>query len=134
MQLWLETWQATYPDIDFSERLDWWKQRWLNELLVVGEVIAATDDAKNLVGFVALTPATGYLDQLVVVPSLQGQGLGKLLLDYVKGRADKRVDLHVNQSNIQALNFYRSQGFKITHEAVNPNSGLPTYAMRWQKA
>ena len=31
--LWLRTWQATYPELDFAERLDWWRARWRNELV-----------------------------------------------------------------------------------------------------
>ena len=31
--LWLKTWQATYPELDFAERLSWWRERWRNELL-----------------------------------------------------------------------------------------------------
>ena len=30
--LWLRTWQAAYPELDFAARLDWWRERWRNEL------------------------------------------------------------------------------------------------------
>ena len=33
IELWRQTWQATYPDIDFSARLGWWRERWRNELV-----------------------------------------------------------------------------------------------------
>lgn len=134
MQVWVTSWQATYPEIDFSARLDWWKQRWLNELIPVGEIIVAADDDKNIVGFVVLTPATGYLDQLVVAPAWQGSNLAKSLLDYVKGRSEGTVELHVNQSNARALRFYEREGFTITHKAVNLYSGLPTYHMCWEQS
>ena len=31
--LWLRTWQAAYPQLDFAARLDWWRERWRNELV-----------------------------------------------------------------------------------------------------
>lgn len=131
MQLWVETWQHTYPDIDFHQRLEWWKQRWLNELLPTGEVIVSTDD-NNLTGFLVFTPATGYLDQLVVSPRYQGKGIGRALLDYAKGRSTGFVELQVNQTNIKALAFYKRESFEIAGVDINERSGMPTYRMQWK--
>src|SRR5580658_11343179 len=39
--LWLRAWEKTYPELDFAERLAWWRERWRNELLPVAEVIIA---------------------------------------------------------------------------------------------
>ena len=39
--LWLRTWQATYPELDFAARLDWWRTRWRDELLPAAEVVIA---------------------------------------------------------------------------------------------
>lgn len=130
--LWLEAWQATFAEIDFTARLPWWRARWQNELLPVGEVIVAEDASHRLVGFVVLTPATGYLDQLVVAPALWGKGLARRLLAYAKGRCPDGVELHVNQSNARALRFYEREGFRVAGEDVNPLSGLATYRMRWE--
>ena len=32
VSLWLRSWQTAYPQIDFAQRLDWWRERWRNEL------------------------------------------------------------------------------------------------------
>lgn len=130
--LWLRAWTVTFPDIDFRKRLDWWRARWLNELLPVGEAVVAEDRKKRVVGFVVITPATGYLDQIVVGPELWGTGLAEKLLEYAKRRCPSGVELHVNQSNQRAIRFYEREGFRVTAEDVNPRSGLPILKMRWE--
>lgn len=130
--LWLAAWQHTYPDMDFKKRVEWWRNRWLNELLPVGEAIVAEDDAGIMIGFVILTPATGYMDQLAVDVKWQGSGLAKTLLDYVKGRSNGLVELHVNESNVRAVRFYQREGFKLIEETTHPGGVLPVYKMLWQ--
>jgi putative acetyltransferase len=131
MATWHRAWTAAYPAIDFTARLAWWRDRLTNELLPTGEVVVAEDQFGGVAGFVTITPATGYLDQLCVAPDHQGRGLAARLMAYAKGRAPGRVELHVNASNARAIAFYRREGFVVTGEAVNPNSGLPVLAMRW---
>src|SRR5580693_6829024 len=65
--LWLRTWQKAYPELDFAERLDWWRGRWRSELLPVAEVVVAEADG-TMIGFVTVDPRTFYLDQIVVAP------------------------------------------------------------------
>lgn len=128
----MRAWQCTYPDIDFTARLPWWRQRWLNEMLPVGEAMVAETAEGGVAGFVVLTPATGYLDQIVVDPAHWGTGLAEKLMAYAKTRCPDGVELHVNQSNIRALAFYRREGFAAAGEAINQRSGLPTFLMRWR--
>src|ERR1700722_2487330 len=59
--LWLRTWQAAYPELDFAERLDWWRKRWRNELVPVAEV-AVAEAGGTMIGFVTVDPRTFYLD------------------------------------------------------------------------
>ena len=40
----------------------------------------------KLVGFLALKPEAGCLDQIFVLPQAQGQGIGRALLDFAKER------------------------------------------------
>lgn len=132
LALWVRAWQRVYPDIDFTARLPWWRQRWLNEMLPVGEVVIAQTAEGEVAGFTVLTPATGYLDQIIVDPAAWGLGLAEKLMAYVKMRCPEGVELHVNQSNVRALGFYHREGFEIAGEAQNPRSGLPTFLMRWK--
>ena len=66
IELWQQTWQQAYPSIDFAARVDWWRERWRNELVPNAAIIVA-EQAGALTGFVTID-GTGYLDQLVVTP------------------------------------------------------------------
>ena len=83
--LWLVTWQRAYPDIDFTARVDWWRQRWRHEL-VPNAAIMVAEQASALVGFVTVD-ASGYLDQLVVAPQHWGSALADRLLTSAAVRA-----------------------------------------------
>jgi putative acetyltransferase len=131
IDLWLRSWQAAYPDLDFTSRLDWWRARWCTELVVKATIIVAEAQA-GIVGFVTVDPRNGYLDQLVVAPQAWGSGLAATLLTKAKTLAPAGLELQVNQDNTRASRFYLKQGFAIVGENVNPQSGWPTYAMRWR--
>ena len=45
--LWLRTWQQAYPDIDFDARLDWWRERWRNELVPQTQIVVAEDARRS---------------------------------------------------------------------------------------
>ena len=130
--VWERAWRHTLPEIDFAARLPWWRARWVNEMLPVGEVLVGEGDDGCLAGFLVLTPATGYIDQIVVDPQQWGGGLAARFMAYAKARCPDGLDLHVNQANVRALAFYRRHGFVVTATAQNPRSGLPTFHMRWQ--
>jgi putative acetyltransferase len=129
--LWLRTWQAAYPALDFAARLDWWRERWRNELLPVAEVIVAEADG-GMIGFVTIDTGSGYLDQLVVAPEHWGADVGLELIDEAKRRAPSGVDLDVNVDNARALAFYRKCGFAITGDGKNPITGRPIHRMSWR--
>jgi putative acetyltransferase len=129
--LWLRTWQAAYPDIDFAARLDWWRTRWRNELLpVAAVVIAETKD--GMVGFVTIDAATRYLDQLVVAPEYWGSGVGHALICEAKRLSPMGVELDVNVDNARALAFYDKCGFAVSGDGKNPITGRPIYRMSWR--
>ena len=129
--LWLRTWQAAYPDLDFAERLDWWRRRWRDELLPAAKVtIAETDGA--MIGFVTVDPRTFYLDQIVVAPEHWRSGVGATLIAEAKRLSPNGLDLDVNTDNARAIAFYRKLGFAITGAGENPISGKPVHRMSWR--
>jgi putative acetyltransferase len=128
--LWLRTWQATYPALDFAERLDWWRERWRHELLPVAEIVIA--EANGMIGFVTIDTVTRYLDQLVVAPEYWGAGVGLDLIAEAKRLSPSGVDLDVNVDNERALAFYRKCGFAITGDGKNPITGRPIHRMSWR--
>ncbi len=130
IELWRRSWQHAYPDIEFSARLSWWRERWRNEL-VPNATITVAERAGALVGFVTIEPKTGYLDQIVVAPEAWGGGIAEALLAEAKRICPQKIELQVNTDNARAIRFYEKHGFVVTGESRNPLSGRPVFAMRW---
>jgi len=88
--------------------------------------------AREVIGFVTVDPATGYLDQLVVAPEAWGAKLADVLIVAAKEIAPAGLDLHVNQDNRRAIRFYERQGFTVSGKDVNALSGKPVFRMSWR--
>ena len=131
IELWRRTWQEAYPDIDFAARVDWWRERWRNELVPQAQIVVAEMDGV-MEGFVTVDPKTGYLDQIVVAPEFWGSNVAALLLDDGKRISPARLDLLVNKDNARAIAFYEKHGFAMAGDDVNPVSGRPVFRMRWR--
>jgi putative acetyltransferase len=129
--LWLAAWQVAYPDIDFNERVAWWRERWRDELVPVAEIVLAEKDGA-LAGFVTVDPGTLYLDQMVVSPQAWGEGVGAALIAEAKRRSPRGLDLLVNMDNARAIRFYEKHGFAYAGEGRNPVSGRPVNRMIWR--
>ncbi len=127
--LWQQTWQQTYPAIDFAARVKWWRERWRDELVPNAAIVVA-EQADALVGFVTIDGA-GYLDQLVVAPQHWGSRLADTLVGEAKRLSPDRITLLVNTDNARAIRFYRRNGFAFAGEDVNPTSGRPVLRMQW---
>ena len=131
LDMWVATWQAAYPNIDFEARRGWTEDRFA-ELEQSGSesFVAEVDGA--VAGLVMVNPLTGYLDQFAVATAMQGQGIAGRLLEQAR-TLSPFLDLHVNKDNARAIAFYKKQGFVVTGESTNPRSGAPIYLMRWEK-
>jgi putative acetyltransferase len=128
--LWQRTWQHAYPSIDFAARVEWWRERWRNELVPNATIIIA-QAAGELIGFVTID-SNNYLDQLVVSPEHWGSKVAPLLVDEAKRHSPERITLLVNEDNTRAIRFYERSGFVHAGEDINPNSGRPVRKMEWR--
>jgi putative acetyltransferase len=131
IELWQRSWQETYPDIDFAARVQWWRERWCNELVPQARIVIAEMDGV-MEGFVTVDPKTGYLDQIVVAPEFWGSNVSTMLLDEAKRLAPAGIELLVNKDNVRAIVFYEKHGFTLAGDDVNPVSGRPVNRMRWR--
>lgn len=97
-------------------------------MLPQAEVYVYENDNK-IQGFVGLNDE--YIEGIFVSDEMQAQGIGKLLLDFVK---EKRMKLHLNvyQKNIRAINFYQREDFEIRDEGLDEATGEKDYEMIWQ--
>jgi len=129
--LWLRSWEAAYPQLDFAARLDWWRERWRTELVPSAEIVIAETDGE-VIGFVTVDPRTLYLDQLVVAPPRWGSGVAAVLIAAAKRLSPTGLDLDVNTDNARAIRFYGKEGFVVSGKGVNPVSGKPLHRMTWR--
>lgn len=118
-------WHAHYPGIIGVEQIDYmlaerYKPGLIKQTLARGDrwLVARADDA--LLGFAhgfALMDGDYKLDKLYVHPDYQRHGIGHLLLDlmaeHAHRRGSRRMVLHVNRHNAQAIAAYRKYGFEV---------------------
>ena len=73
-----------------------------------------------------------YMEGIFVRDEMQSQGIGKLLLNFVK---EKKMKLYLNvyQKNTRAIHFYQREGFEIQREGLDEVTGEKDYVMVWQR-
>jgi putative acetyltransferase len=135
LDLWVASWRATYPEIDFDARRDW-LVRQITTLETKGATTLClfTGEAGGLAGFVIIDPATGWLDQICVGPDHIGSGYGEALMRAARARAPGVIRLDVNADNDRAVRFYERGGFRQIGRGANTLSGRATIMMEWRAA
>jgi putative acetyltransferase len=128
--LWVASWQAAMPGIDFAARRGWFLA-YIGDIEAQGGETICAFAAEHLLGFIVLDAACGVLEQIAVSPELFGTGVGALLLDEAKRLCPAGLSLEVNADNPRAVRFYEKAGFVAQEAGVNPASGLKTWRMRW---
>jgi len=131
IELWRRTWQAHYAHLNFTDRLDWWRKRWQNELVPTASIVVA-ESSGAIAGFVTIDARTAYLDQIVVAPERWGSPIAAALLEEAKRISPRGIELMVNKDNARAIRFYEKHGFAFAGEDKNPVSGRLVNRMRWQ--
>jgi len=86
-----------------------------------------------LVGIIAFRE--GWIDQLYVLPSAQGRGIGTALLDIAKSTFSP-LELWTFQRNTQARRFYETRGFVLIMETDGSGNEEkePDALYRWIRA
>lgn len=85
-------------------------RRWARERLLGSYDVWVAEEAGELVGFVALAEPD-WIDQLYVLGSAAGRGLGGRLVALAKREFKGAVQLWTFQSNLGAQRFYERHGF-----------------------
>ncbi len=128
--LWIASWNAVMPGIDFAARRSWFLS-YLRDIELKGRETICAFDGHTMLGFILLDCEHGVLEQIAISPELFGSGVASLLLDEAKRRCASGLSLEVNADNPRALRFYEKSGFERREPGVNPTSGLQTWLMRW---
>ncbi len=88
------------------------------------------EDGQKIQGFIGLSDK--YIEGIFVSEKMQSQGIGKLLLNYIKDKKDA-LRLNVYKKNTRAIHFYQREGFEIQCEGLDEATGEKDYVMIWQQ-
>lgn len=128
-----KTWPDTFAGILSSPQIDYMLELMYNlktlesQLLEKGQVFLLAEEEGEFLGFAAyeLNYSEGEkskLHKIYVLPSAQGKGLGKKLIqevsDQAKSNDQKSLLLNVNKFNKPAIDFYAYLGFKEGYREV----------------
>ena len=129
-RLWLVSWQSTgLPVARLATEAG--NHERIGRELAAGWTAYLAWDGDRLVGFLALKPDTGCLDQLFVLPEAQGSGVGRALLDFAKERLPNGLWLRTAADNLRACRFYERHGLRATETQIHPTLGHQTVIYRW---
>ncbi len=141
-QLAEEIWWPTYQDILSEEQIrfmldDMYSLPALQKQVGEGAIFIIAEDESQAIGFGSFSfiGKRCKIHKLYISPLQQGKGLGKRLLNFIKGEAltagCNELELNVNRNN-KALQFYLKEGFSILKEVDIPyfDFVLNDYVMR----
>lgn len=109
----------------------------LEEAMMSGQIFYILSQNTIPVGFMSVKTSIDMLriEKLYLVPQVQGQGLGKVLIDHAASIC-RRCGLHTMELNVNRRNtayfFYLKQGFSVLKEVDTPyyEFVLDDYVMR----
>lgn len=126
-QIWLDTNRQAHAFIPAQ----YWEKH-LDEvkgLFVLAEMYVYEEKSGGpVLGFVGLDG--DYIAGIFVWSQAQSQGIGRQLLDFVKG-IRTNLYLGVYRKNRRAVQFYEREGFRIQREQADADTGEGEYRMTW---
>lgn len=127
MELWLETNISAHS---FINNEYWAKNFNVVKNMMTNAIIYVYEENSVIQGFVGLMD--NYIAGIFVSEKLQSKGIGKDLLEYVKSKYSQ-LSLSVYKNNGRAVKFYFREGFLISNEQVDKNTGEVEFEMNWRK-
>lgn len=127
----VDIWLDTNLKAHYFIPRQYWKDNidLVKEMLPQAEVYVYENDCL-IEGFIGLNDE--YMEGIFVRDEMQSQGIGKLLLNFVKEKKTK-LYLNVYQKNTHAIRFYQREGFEIQREGLDEVTGEKDYVMVWQR-
>ena len=109
----------------------YWKSNFeLVKQLLLQATVYVYEDNQKIQGFIGMNEE--YIEGLFVSDEMQSQGIGKILLNYAKGKRNK-LFLNVYQKNTRAISFYQREGFEVQYSGLDEATGEKDYVMTWQQ-
>ena len=126
-----DIWLDTNIKAHYFIPAQYWKRNFdLVKELLLQATVYVYEDKQEIQGFVGLSDE--YIEGIFVSAEMQSQGIGKILLNYVKGKRNNLL-LNVYQKNIPAISFYQREGFEIQYSGLDEATGEKDYGMAWQQ-
>ena len=127
MHLWLETNKQAHYFIESS----YWDSNFLSVKEMLPQSTIYIYDCNNQIqGFIGLID--NYIAGIFISKDNQSRGIGRKLLNYAKEKWEK-LTLQVYQKNTRAVQFYLREGFSISKEQVDEETGEIEYFMEWRQ-
>ena len=110
-------------------------QYWMDHFEIVQEMfpqaeVYVYEEGAGIQGFIGLQE--DYIAGIFVSGEAQSSGIGRRLIHFAKGiRSQLRLDVY--QKNIRAVRFYQREGFEISGEHTEQNTGEREYSMIWKR-
>ena len=125
-QIWLDSNLEVHDFID--------KNFWLDNYPMVKEQFKTAEiyvDAESEVkGFVGLQG--DYIAGIFVERSYRNQGIGKKLINFLK-KNHQELSLDVYDKNIRAKQFYEKNGFEVSTQSIERETGEKESRLVWKK-
>lgn len=125
-QIWLDSNLEAHDFID--------KNFWLDNYPIVKEQFKTAEiyvDAESEVkGFVGLQD--DYIAGIFVEKSYRNQGIGKKLINFLK-KNHQELSLDVYDKNIRAKQFYERNGFEVSTQSIERETGEKESRLVWKK-
>lgn len=141
---WREAYRGIIPGVSLERMIAQRSPRWWHAAAQRGRPLAVVEVGGTAVGYVAYGPArsralkaAGEIDELYILPSHQGLGLGRRLFRAVRNdlgdRGFGRVGVWSLVENERACSFYVGLGGVAAAEAIDRIAGalLPKVAYRF---
>ena len=126
-----DIWLDTNIKAHYFIPAQYWKRNFdLVKELLLQATVYVYEDKQEIQGFVGLSDE--YSEGIFVSAEMQSQGIGKILLNYVKGKRNNLL-LNVYQKNARAISFYQREGFEIQCNGIDEATGERDYVMAWQR-
>ena len=114
--LWLDSWKSSGIEVAQTTTLSTLRERLPREIAHGWAVHVAT--APDVVGFLGLHE--NEVEQLFVSPAMQGNGIGRRLLDFAKAQKPAGFSLHTAVECEAAWRFYEREGLKRGGTFIHP--------------
>ena len=126
-----DIWLDTNIKAHYFIPAQYWKRNFdLVKELLLQATVYVYEDKQEIQGVVGLSDE--YIEGIFVSAEMQSQGIGKILLNYVKGKRNNLL-LNVYQKNARAISFYQREGFEIQCNGIDEATVERDYAMAWQR-